>query len=87
MDLKHDSEGGENDTSILNSNSLQSFKRPSGTKTSSPSQSGQRRSSSRERFSDVRTIMILFYDFAMYNIICILFYRQVAIVVQAEGIL
>lgn len=51
LDLKHDSEGGENDASVV-----QSFKRPSGTKvsTSSPSQSGQRRSSSRERFSDVR---------------------------------
>lgn len=60
MDLKHDSEGGENDVSVVHSNSIQSFKRPSGTKvsTSSPSQSGgQRRSSSRERFSDVRLII------------------------------
>lgn len=55
MDLKHDSEGGDNDA-VVHSNSVQSFKRPSGNKvsTSSLSQSGQRRSSSRERFSDVR---------------------------------
>jgi len=56
LDLKHDSEGGDNDASVVHSNSVQSFKRPSGNKvsTSSLSQSGQRRSSSRERFSDVR---------------------------------
>lgn len=87
MDLKHDSEGGENDASVVNSNSIQSFKRPSGTKvsTSSPSQSGQRRSSSRERFSDVRQT-IIFYLFFML-VTEVLFYRQAATVVRAEGIL
>lgn len=62
MDLKHDSEGGENDTTVVHS---QSFKRPK-VSTSSPSQSGQRRSSSRERFSDVRSFFftyIIFYTF------------------------
>jgi len=62
LDLKHDSEGGDNDTSVVHSNSVQSFKRPSGNKvsTSSLSQSGQRRSSSRERFSDVRSQYIFY---------------------------
>lgn len=69
MDLKHDSEGGENDVSVVNSNSVQSFKKPSGTKTSSPSQSGQRRSSSRERFSDVRSKSSYFCFFFDKNLI------------------
>lgn len=65
MELKHDSEGGENDASVVHPNSVQSFKRPSGNKvsTSSPSQSGRRRSSSRERFSDVRPINLLNLSF------------------------
>lgn len=69
MDLKHDSEGGDNDAPVVHSNSVQSFKRPSGNKvsTSSLSQSGQRRSSSRERFSDVRSNIYFIYFLSLIN--------------------